>query len=490
MIKKVLFLGLCVLELNASDIKTWTVVLSTTSTLENAESFVSKYVKTIPNIEIIKVNDKKYRVIYGNYNNYNKAKSSLNKLPEKLLISGPYVKSILIKDNITKETTTSKLTTIQENIKTTIKHTQNLNSENKPWTIILSTTRNLKNAKAFANKYTDILSNIEIVKIHDNRYTVNYNRFATYSDAKKALYTLPSKIKISGPYIQMQKITNYEIEEINTDNPADELNIDKEDIKPNEIVIEKLSEQSTTMEYKDPVKSITSVNHDKTTNLLMQEIKYQAELEYADIKINGNFKFGENGTSVDISNDLGISNTKGTIIPKVSIKVDAHQGYMSYATNSYSSDNTLKKSITIDNYTYNQGEKINTSIDTNLWIVGYKYNYLLSNIGFNLNFYNNNMKISSSKSKTVIELDYIFPSLTFDMVHKIKQFDFTYGLSYGLSNDVNSFSYYLGFGKELCLIENSNISLEYKSKDFDINDDNFNGKLNYDGIGLKFNKTF
>ncbi len=219
--------------------------------------------------------------------------------------------------------------------------------------------------------------------------------------------------------------------------------------------------------------------------------KLDISLEYSPILLAGDFKLGLTNNKIDLENNLKIEDTENTMIPLLSIKKDNHKVLLSYLSNRYKNTNILNKDILLDNHTYTTNTSIDSTIKTNWIDLGYRYHYLFTNIGFSIHSYENNIKIESNTDMTTtVDGAYMFYTLGFD--NKLNYYDFliSYGGSIGKGSEVDYLSYYLSLGTEVYFIEDSSLSLGYKVKELDIEDNNYESNLQYSGIYLNFIKEF
>ncbi len=347
------------------------------------------------------------------------------------------------------------------------------------WTILLYQTFSIEEAKEYAQNIPNNNVNISIIK-NRNSYMITYGVFNSYLETKSFLNKNRNKIKSKNPIIYKNK---FSLSKINIDSKIDNQN-NNNSHNPN---IKKIETKINKDTQNKNINNDDSYNRKST---MMNKYKFKTLLEYSPIVLSGDLKLGLNNSKVDLESDLGIKDAEHTIIPTISIIRDKHNVFMSYVSNNYKSSNTISKYITLDNYTYATNTNINTTID-NSWIdVGYRYNYLFADIGFDIHSYVSDIKIDSSTNTTNINGSYIFYSLGLDMTHEISKYIVFYGGSLGTGREVNYLDFYLSFGKNLNIIKNSNISIGYKIKQLNIQDDIYKSTISYSGIFFNFTKTF
>ncbi|MEA3352701.1 MAG: hypothetical protein U9Q33_02645 [Campylobacterota bacterium] len=538
---KLLLVTVFCLSLDAQD--RWTIGVSSTTTLKNAQAFVDKNSDKFKNsLSINKIDENKYHVNYGLFNNYYKSKKALGKID----ISGAYIRKINIRDTNKKAL--------------------------KAWTIGLATTSSLKSADNFVNKIPkNYKKNISIEKIRDNRYFVNYKSYNTYKETKNALLKLLQEHCFNGAYIRKTKNISskdrsnnersYRVEEVYVndllpyDNSYEEqMNIDDEDYQNSnisQVTLEQQINSQTSLENKKsylpmlktnneqistkeqnndliyhkidlnikdikPLDDSAPVSYRKEDDFKQDEIIYipkdlqriylnndifdqknyktaGIKLKYFPSSLSGEFKFGTSSSTIDFNSDLNLNKTINGFTPSVFYKQGKHKGYLNYTPLNSTVSSTLNSNIIVDNYTYTANDNITTKVDSTIFNAGYRYNIYDFDIG--ADFYNlsKNITVADNQNKTDIDLDYNIYALGIEKEHNFNnKYILSYGLKYGAGENISLIDYYLSGGLKGIMLKNSLISFGYQSKTFDIEDSVYKGETTYDGpfINIQYFKEF
>lgn len=363
------------------------------------------------------------------------------------------------------------------------------NALDNNYTFVFSNVKNIDNANYFISKYFKDKKNVSIIK-YNNRYRVIYGSFKNRSEAHNFKLKLPPKLKSLKPFLIKRKIdilsendNSKSIIEKNLKEKAKKIEkvklipfVASKDLKSKQIKVKSKPKQKEHVKIINQKKDI-KVNK-KTT------VKFDLGLEYFPTKLKNSFSDRNLNNRINAESDLGLNDISHNIIPQFGITYENHNAYISYMKNTYKNSGITFKDLTFDGFTYNSGEKLSSKYDTSWLVYGYKYKYKDLKIGFDIHDYRNKLVIDGLNNTSTINRDFIFPAFSFDMKHKINQFNFLYGGSYGRkSNELDYYDYHIG-------IMANDITIGYKNKTLDIEDNNYNGKTTYTGPFLNIKKSF
>lgn len=485
----------------------WTIGLSTTSNIKNAQTFIKKSPYKY-SLAVNKVKNR-YQVNYGLYDSYREAKRDLPAVKNK----GAYIRKI---------------------------------KAEKKFTIGLSTTSSYKNARAFVNRYFNKYSSSVSINKVKNKYLVNYGVFKSYKEAKRALSALGSKKPFKGGYIrsiivakdhqstkknikaslkkadkkanvikkEIYYVSSSELQKTNSTSANGFEPLKESEKKDDEIKEEMQSASSTesqntnsfnqfepfvsldenTTKEDEPKEEEKAEN--KKEDLFKPALESKTKsifgigIEYSPVFLEGDFKFINSSSTVNLKDDRGIDEFSGSVLPNLYYKRGKHKIFANYMGTEYTSEHIIDKVLDSSDLVYKLGEKVDTDIETNIFTTGYRYNYKSFDVG--LDYYNISSKLSfvNSVSNMNIDLDYDIYALGLDKEYLMSRFLVSFGLGYGMGKDISLYNYYLSAGIKDPYIDDSSISLGYKAKVFDITDDQYDAELQYNGFYINFNKEF
>ena len=372
----------------------------------------------------------------------------------------------------------------------------------KNYTYVFSSMATLANAKSFINRHLKEHSeNIYIIK-HNGRYRVGYGAFANSKEAYMFKKSLPSNIKSMDKFLvrnsfDLNKDKKNVVEIIRTKEEKELMKQILLEQKKKNVLLAKKDDKKTAKTVK-PVKVIDSKKKKKKEDknpekksikeekaLLPREnkskIAFGMDSKVATLDVDNDFVYGQGGTN------SSLKSKSTTFIPKVFLNYGEHTLLASYLGMKADSSSTLGSDLTFGGTTFNAGDKINSSYKTNWFTTGYRYKYKNMNLGVDIHDYANKFNINGSE----VTRDFLFPTLAIDMKKNFKKkYNVLYGASIGLNSEMSYYDYYLGLGIKDLILPTSNLSIGYKSQNFDINDNTYDGKTSYNSGYFNFKKEF
>lgn len=370
----------------------------------------------------------------------------------------------------------------------------------KNWTIALSSTKNINNAKYFIKKNIGKTNKDIFIFKANNRYRVTLGAFDTYLDAKKFLNRQSRAIKRSKPYILKSKydlhgnkipnlVTLITTRKIVKAKPKPVIKVKKVVKEKNQKVIKVVKQKDNIKKALENKQSVKEVDFTKKTNkktLEPKKSKYELLVSYAPTKISGDIELFSKG-EVKIKDDLGLDNNMNNFKVELITNYETAKVYLGTKLGSISSTNTLSKDISLSNTTYASGSKIDSKLDQQWFYVGYKDRYKGPfHYGLELVSYDSDFEIEQTK----IENSYSFLAINGNMKHKIDRFVLDYGLSLGKGVELDYRNYFLNINRDISFIKNSNIQVGYENNQIEADKDNFNSNINYQSLHIDFIKRF
>lgn len=376
-----------------------------------------------------------------------------------------------------------------------------LDTRFKNYTYVFSSMATLANAKSFINRHLkDHSENIYIIK-HNGRYRVGYGAFANSKEAYMFKKSLPSNIKSMDKFLvrnsfDLNKDKKYVIEIIRTKEEQELMKqilleqkkkkvllSKKEDkkiiktIKP----VKKEEPKKNKKEDKKPKKKSTKEEKAVLARENKSKITFGMDSKVATLDVDNDFVYGQGGTN------FSLKNKSTTFIPKIFLNYGEHTVLASYLGMKSDSSSTLGSDLTFGGTTFNAGDTVNSSYKTDWFTTGYRYSYKNMKLGVDIHDYANKFNINGSE----VTRDFLFPALAIDMKKNFKKkYNVLYGASLGLNSEITYYDYYLGLGIDDLILPTSNLSIGYKSQNFDINDNTYDGKTSYKSGYLNFKKEF
>ena len=218
--------------------------------------------------------------------------------------------------------------------------------------------------------------------------------------------------------------------------------------------------------------------------------KIEISLAYSPLEVENKFSHKGNN-KIDLEKDLGLKGYNHTLIPQISVMFGKNTIYGSYLYLKNTDNETISKDIVLNNYTFNNAEKLSTSYITSWLTLGYKYTYNSKKIGLDIHNYKNKLELSNTSNETSLEKDFTFPALSFEASNKINKFSLLYGGSYGFKpSELKFYNYFVSLKMNKMLFNNTDILLGYKNQTLDIDASDYDGKTHYSGVYIKINKIF
>jgi OOP family OmpA-OmpF porin len=220
------------------------------------------------------------------------------------------------------------------------------------------------------------------------------------------------------------------------------------------------------------------------------------ELLYQQTKVDGDYKLGTSGSSVDVRDDLGMTGKSVNLKPKIYTWLnDDNKIDFSAEMLQWNANNTINKTIAGQNF--NSAVKSNLDVDTFQFGYGYKVagddksNLLF---GTDLNIFSASQTIASAtqglsakSSKTSL-----VPTLKLEGKYDLDGFGVegkVAGMTYGDKGNFLEYAAGIFFGCPV--IDDLSWRVGYRVKDFqDIDLDSFNGDMKFSGIYAGFNYPF
>ncbi|QKJ22591.1 SPOR domain-containing protein [Poseidonibacter lekithochrous] len=423
-------------------------------------------------------------------------KREVVKAPAKKVAKKVIVKPKLIKKPVSKPVKKVVKKTIKKAI-TPIK----IDNRFKNYTYVFSSMSNLKNAKAFASRHLkDHKENIYIVK-HNKRYRVSYGAFANRKEAYAFKKSLPLNIKKMDNFLvkngfDLNKDKKNVIEIIRTKEEQELMKRILLEQKKKSVLLAKKDDKKTIKTVK-PVKAIETKEKKKEdkkpkkkstkeekavlTRENKSKITFGMDSKVAALDVDNDFVYGQGGTN------FSLKSKSTTLIPKVFLNYGEHTILASYLGMEADGSSTLASDLTFGGTTFSAGDSISSSYKTDWFTTGYRYKYKDMNLGVDIHDYSNKFNINGSE----VTRDFLFPALAIDMKKNFKKkYNVLYGASIGLNSEMSYYDYYLGFGIKDLILPTSNLSIGYKSQNFDINDNTYDGKTSYNSGYFNFKKEF
>lgn len=353
------------------------------------------------------------------------------------------------------------------------------------YTYVFSSLSNLENAETFISQKLRGYDDVRILKYRD-KYRVTYGNFKSKAEANSFKQTLPNTLKKLNPFL------------VEIDNPTINTKSTQQTSMQTSVPSSKLSKVERTEQFtldatkEDVDNYINQIGASSKTASVEQKstgLKLGMNIEYSGTKTKNNLSYGSD-QKIN-SNDLALDKTSNSYSPTVYVKNGNHKYQASFFKNSDKGTLVTNKDLRFDNYRYSAGDSLVAKSDTNWVNGGYKYLYKDLAIGADLHNYRNKSEISSVNNKTTLKNDFIFPSLSMDMKHKINDFSVLYGGDYGtLGNKLKYYKYYAGVGVNDLFFNNLDLNLGYKNRTIDIEDNKYDGKTEFSGAYVELNKEF
>ena len=509
--------------------KKHTIVLAYMKKLSSMETLVSEYLDNKrEGLSYIKYKEG-YLITYGAFNNKIDAMNFKENLSTRIKSLKPYIKKI--ESNFLKKVDfKDNQTEIKEIVLTKENRLKNKH------TLVLGYMKQLPSIKKFVLKYInkrtvptsyikykegyaliyglfdtkketydfkDTLSS-EIKDLKPYILTLDYNNLKTKVILPKVKIkkNKPKKVKVSNKKIKLdnQKLKKeveklkkvvIELQKRETKKAIDNkiLKRKKEIIKEKEIAVIKKEKVIIKKDEKKNEKKIKPETLEKKSNTLFDNIS--VSFEYSPLSIDSVFSHAGKD-KVDFENDLGLKGYDQVLTPEISIPVKYGELYGSYAYLNRNNSKNITKDLEINNYTFRNGEKLDTKYSVSWLTLGYKHN-INDNIKMGLDYHNyiDKTEIVSVSNKMNLEKAFYFPSVSINLNNEIKNFNLLYGGSYGgKSNVLEYYKYFISLKTNDLIFKKTNLLLGYKNQTLRIKSNDYSGNTEYSGIYLKLEKIF
>ena len=226
--------------------------------------------------------------------------------------------------------------------------------------------------------------------------------------------------------------------------------------------------------------------------------EFSVGVDYSRVEMKGNVQY--KGTDIDTKSTLGITKKKSTVIPEIRYTTGDHLFKLNYTGTKFEGTNTLTSAITFNNVVYAAGTTVNSYIDTDWYILGYRYNMnplerLDLALGADLHIVDFEAQIAAPVANIVEKYDITFPLPTVAADIKYNIYDnfnliaSASGMTLGKYGNYKEFAG--GVSIDCKLVDNMMINAGYKSKSFNLkdkSDERFDIKWDvwYAGLAYRF----
>jgi hypothetical protein len=217
-------------------------------------------------------------------------------------------------------------------------------------------------------------------------------------------------------------------------------------------------------------------------------LQNEASMGFEQSRLSGSLQDGKDGTKLDIKNDLGISKSETGIKAMFNKSTTHHKFGFKLEKYQHSGSKKLSSNIIYNGAQYATASLINSKVSLRWAKAKYRYRPTADfALGTDLDLLRLKTMVNDEETKKTI----IMPALALEYEHEIEE-----GLSVvakGSSSFIGSskqYYAYTGLAYDLRLLGCSCLHLGYQYKKLDIQEDNINADLKYQGlyagISMKF----
>lgn len=217
-------------------------------------------------------------------------------------------------------------------------------------------------------------------------------------------------------------------------------------------------------------------------------------------KLDADIAYGNAVTRTTVTeNELGLKNSDTNVKPRLYYTTENHTFDLDFQSMDFSGSNTLTRTIVFDNRTYTANATVNSTLELDWYRFGYRYSVINDNntklsIGADINIIDTDiglnapsLNLSSSYSETIP-----LPTLVIEGNYAINDMFGIEAKAAGITagSKAKYTEFYAGININCLLIENGQWRLGYQSKKFEVDIDDFDGELSFNGAYLGFNYKF